>query len=82
MVYVYVLSGDTWKHRQAVKELGFYWHGKERVWWRPLAVNNAAENEQTKKAVRQLVGVTLTTESGARYGMGRVLETARARPGV
>lgn len=59
VTHALVLHGDTFEHRNTLKNWGFAWHPTEKVWWRGVG----SDEEQARKMVKGLRGVSSSVES-------------------
>lgn len=53
------VSGDTYTHRKAIKEAGYRWASKKRMWyWRPEEFATSSHGKKTMEEIRDKYGST------------------------
>lgn len=68
-LFAYVLTGDTYQHRETLKYMGFHWDAGERVWCKMEDRNSLDANTRLLRELKRLRGVTVTVEKAARYNV-------------
>lgn len=67
--YALVLTGDTFRHREALKHRGFRWQPGERAWVKFLSDSDlvGGRDLELQRWVKGLSGVTLTQEHAFKF---------------
>lgn len=74
MKHAWVLSGDTFMHKEEIRRKGFRWQGgegrKEKVWAKEYDAGDFEGNQKIREWLKTLKGVTVTIESAENLVVG------------